>query len=192
MKEFRFVILGAGNIAGKFCEAVSLIEGAAVVAVASKSLTKAMNFAEKNGVVKAYGDYEEMLQMEKPDGAYIAVTPNDHHRLSMLCLKYGVPVLCEKAMFRNSREAREVFSLREKEFLSWRPSGAASFRPCGKQKNGWLQGESARQSLPIAPSVFGQTRIRKNVIIHRSLGAALPRILRFMPMRSRRISSARN
>lgn len=56
MKEFRFVILGAGNIAGKFCEAVSLIEGAAVVAVASKSLTKAMNFAEKNGVVKAYGD----------------------------------------------------------------------------------------------------------------------------------------
>ena len=25
MKEFRFVILGAGNIAGKFCEAVSLI-----------------------------------------------------------------------------------------------------------------------------------------------------------------------
>ena len=76
MKEFRFVILGAGNIAGKFCEAVSLIEGAAVVAVASKSLTKAMNFAEKNGVVKAYGDYEEMLQMEKPDGAYIAVTPS--------------------------------------------------------------------------------------------------------------------
>ena len=52
-----------------------------MVAVASKSLTKAMNFAEKNGVVKAYGDYEEMLQMEKPDGAYIAVTPNDHHRL---------------------------------------------------------------------------------------------------------------
>ena len=62
MKEFRFVILGAGNIAGKFCEAVSLIEGAAVVAVASKSLTKAMNFAEKNGVVKAYGDYEECFR----------------------------------------------------------------------------------------------------------------------------------
>ena len=50
MKEFRFVILGAGNIAGKFCEAVSLIEGAAVVAVASKSLTKAMNFAERKTV----------------------------------------------------------------------------------------------------------------------------------------------
>ena len=55
MKEFRFVILGAGNIAGKFCEAVSLIEGAAVVAVASKSLTKAMNFAEKNGILTAEG-----------------------------------------------------------------------------------------------------------------------------------------
>lgn len=171
MKEFRFVILGAGNIAGKFCEAVSLIEGAAVVAVASKSLTKAMNFAEKNGVVKAYGDYEEMLQMEKPDGAYIAVTPNDHHRLSMLCLKYGVPVLCEKAMFRNSREAREVFSLSERKGIFVMEALWSRFLPAvRKQKNGWLQGESARQSLPIAPSVFGQIRIRKNVIIHRSLG----------------------
>ena len=56
MKEFRFVILGAGNIAGKFCEAVSLIEGAAVVAVASKSLTKAMNFAEiqEQGFIALY------------------------------------------------------------------------------------------------------------------------------------------
>ena len=53
MKEFRFVILGAGNIAGKFCEAVSLTEHAAVAAVASKSLERAAAFAEKNGVLKA-------------------------------------------------------------------------------------------------------------------------------------------
>ena len=138
MKEFRFVILGAGNIAGKFCEAVSLIEGAAVVAVASKSLTKAMNFAEKNGVVKAYGDYEEMLQMEKPDGAYIAVTPNDHHRLSMLCLKYGVPVLCEKAMFRNSREAREVFSLSERKGIFVMEALWSRFLPAVREAEEWL------------------------------------------------------
>ena len=114
MKEFRFVILGAGNIAGKFCEAVSLIEHASVVAVASKSLKKATDFSERNGVLKAYGDYEEMLRMEKPDGAYIAVTPNDHYRLSMLCLEYDVPVLCEKVRFQNSLEASEVFSLSER------------------------------------------------------------------------------
>ena len=138
MKEFRFVILGAGNIAGKFCEAVSLIEDAAVVAVASKSLTKAMNFAEKNGVVKADGDYEEMLQMEKPDGAYIAVTPNDHHRLSMLCLKYGVPVLCEKAMFRNSREAREVFSLSERKGIFVMEALWSRFLPAVREAEEWL------------------------------------------------------
>ncbi|MFQ9394022.1 MAG: hypothetical protein ACLR2E_07860 [Lachnospiraceae bacterium] len=47
MKEFRFVILGAGNIAGKFCEAVSLIEGAAVVAVASKKPHKSNEFCRE-------------------------------------------------------------------------------------------------------------------------------------------------
>ena len=36
MNEFRFVILGAGNIAGRFCEAVSLTEHAVVAAVGSR------------------------------------------------------------------------------------------------------------------------------------------------------------
>lgn len=138
MKEFRFVILGAGNIAGKFCEAVSLTEHAAVAAVASKSLERAAAFAEKNGVLKAYGDYEEMLRMEKPDGAYIAVTPNDHYRLSMLCLKYGVPVLCEKAMFQNSREAKEVFTASKEKGIFVMEALWSRFLPAVCKVGEWL------------------------------------------------------
>ena len=138
MKEFRFVILGAGNIAGKFCEAVSLTEHAAVAAVASKSLERAAAFAEKNGVLKAYGDYEEMLRMEKPDGAYIAVTPNDHYRLSMLCLKYGVPVLCEKAMFQNSREAKEVFAVSKEKGIFVMEALWSRFLPAVCKVGEWL------------------------------------------------------
>ena len=39
--EFRFVILGAANIASKFCKAVKLVPDCEVAAVASKSLEKA-------------------------------------------------------------------------------------------------------------------------------------------------------
>lgn len=56
-----------------------------------------------------------MLQTEKPDAVYIAVRTNAHAELTRLCIAYGVPVLCEKAMFTSSAEAREVLGLaREK------------------------------------------------------------------------------
>lgn len=109
MGEFRFAVMGAGNIAGKFCDAVERIEGCRVAAVASKSLGRAQEFAAGNGVAAAYGSYEEMLEKERPDGVYIAVTADAHYALTMLCLEHGVPVLCEKAMFLNSREARAAF-----------------------------------------------------------------------------------
>ena len=65
--EFRFVILGAANIASKFCKAVKLVPDCEVAAVASKSLEKAQRFAEAQDILGAYGDYEEMLEKEKPD-----------------------------------------------------------------------------------------------------------------------------
>ena len=102
MKKFRFAILGAGHIARQFCDAVSRIDGCEVCAVASKSLARAENFAKENGVESYYDDYEMLLEKERPDCAYIAVTTNDHYRLSVLCVNHSVPVLCEKAMFQNS------------------------------------------------------------------------------------------
>lgn len=110
---FRWVILGAGNIANKFADAVRRIDGAEVIAVGSRSAERAAEFARKNGIPHA-GSYEEVLAM-RPDAAYIAATTEAHADLTRLCIEHGVPVLCEKAMFTNSAEAEEVFALaREK------------------------------------------------------------------------------
>jgi predicted dehydrogenase len=109
MDQFRFAILGAGHIAVKFRDAVRRVPGCEVCAVASKSAERAERFAKANGVSRSYGSYEELLDAEEPDAAYIAVTPNDHFRLTMLCVERGIPVLCEKAMFLNSFEARKAF-----------------------------------------------------------------------------------
>ena len=80
-----------------------------------------------------------MLQMEKPDGAYIAVTPNDHHRLSMLCpLKIMAFRALRKAMFRNSREAREVFSLSERKGIFVMEALWSRFLPAVREAEEWL------------------------------------------------------
>ena len=92
MQPFRFAILGAAKIGANFCDAARRAEGVTVAAVASKSMERARAFAEANGVEHYYADYAEMLDREKPDCAYVDVTPHDHFRLSMLCLEKGVPV----------------------------------------------------------------------------------------------------
>lgn len=114
MGEFRFAIMGAGNIANRFCDAVKMVPGAVVTAVASKSAERAEQFAVKNDICRAYGDYGQMLKEEKPDCVYIAVLPSDHFRLCMLCMEHDTAVLCEKAMFTGSQEAKLLFAEAER------------------------------------------------------------------------------
>ena len=96
---FRFGIMGAGGIAAKFCDAVRRLEDAKVAVVASKSVERAERFARENGIARFYGNYEEMLEREKPDAVYVATTNNFHFENVMQCIGHGVPALCEKSMF---------------------------------------------------------------------------------------------
>ena len=172
MSTFRFAIMGAGNIAHQFCDAVTLVEDCEVSAIASKDLGRAQKFAEECSVAHAYDNYEQMLIEEKPDCVYIAVTPNDHFRLTMLCLEHHVPVLCEKAMFTNSAEAKAVFEKAEKDqtFVMeamWQKEKSADWKPYREE------------------SVFSRGRERTIGITALCCAVELRRISRFMPMKSR-------
>lgn len=113
--DFRWAIMGAGNIAGKFVDAVKRTGEGRVVAIASRDRARAENFARNHGIPKAFDGYEAMLREVNPDAVYIAARTNSHAELSHLCVQYGIPVLCEKAMFTNSAEAGRVLGLaREK------------------------------------------------------------------------------
>ena len=137
MENFRFAVMGAGNIAKKFCEAARLA-GYEVAAAASKSEEKARRWAAANGVKGAYGSYEEMLIKERPDCVYIATTPDSHHALAMLCLEHGIPVLVEKAAFLNSTQAQEVFSRSEKEGIFVMEALWSRFLPAVKKAREWI------------------------------------------------------
>lgn len=137
-KIFRWAIMGAGGIAEKFCDAVNRLENAEVAAVASKTMERAKGFVEKNHIECAFDNYEQMLKEVKPDGVYIATTPNSHYELTMLCLDYKTPVLCEKAMFLSSQQACSVFD-RSKELGVFVMEGMWSrFLPHNQMAKKWL------------------------------------------------------
>ena len=113
-------ILGAGSIARSMCRTVLGMKGngrpVELYAVASRSLEKAQAFAQEQGVLKAYGSYEEMLSDPDVHLVYIATPHSLHAEQMKLCIQYGKPVLCEKAFTPNLHQAEEVLSLaREKE-----------------------------------------------------------------------------
>lgn len=78
MEKLKMALLGAGNIAGTMAQTVSELKEAEVVAVASRNLEKAEAFAERFGIARAYGSYEEMLADPEVQLVYIA-TPHSHH-----------------------------------------------------------------------------------------------------------------
>lgn len=138
MSNFRFGIMGAGKIANSFYDAVSLIDNCEVCAISSKSYDRAKSFATKHGINKYYDSYIEMLEAEKPDCVYIAVTPDDHYRLAMMCVERNIPVLCEKAMFQNSDEARTVFEAAAKNQVFVMEAMWSRFLPAVNKAKSWI------------------------------------------------------
>ena len=138
MSIFRFGIMGAGGIANKFCDAVSLLDNCEVCAISSKSYDRAKNFATKHGINNYYDNYKEMLEAEKPDCVYIAVTTDDHYRLSMMCVERGIPVLCEKAMFQNSDEAKKIFEVAARNHVFVMEAMWSRFLPAVNKAKLWI------------------------------------------------------
>jgi predicted dehydrogenase len=113
----NLAILGAGNIGNKMATTVKQMEGVTLYAVASRSLAKAKEFAQKHSIPKAYGSYEEMLKDRDADLVYVC-TPHSHHYEHMkLALEHNKHVLCEKAFTVNARQAKEILDLGKRKGL---------------------------------------------------------------------------
>lgn len=106
---FKWGIIGASNIAVKFCNAISLMEGCEVAAIGSNSLERATKYAGQNSIPAAFGSYEQMLREIKPDAVYIATATGNHYDACKLCLQYSIPFLCEKTMCIDSLQTKDVF-----------------------------------------------------------------------------------
>ena len=78
MRSFNWGILGAGGIAQAFVDDLSKAEGHKVVAVGSRSISKAQKFASTITEAKAYGTYDELVADKNVDAIYVA-TPHPMH-----------------------------------------------------------------------------------------------------------------
>jgi predicted dehydrogenase len=111
MNRVRWGILTCGKIARKFAEDLELVEGAELVAVASRDAERAKSFAQEFSVPKYFDTYEGLAACPEIDVIYVASPHSHHYEHTLLCLNHGKAVLCEKAFAINSRQAREMVEL---------------------------------------------------------------------------------
>lgn len=81
-----------------------------LTAVYSRTQETADAFARKHAIPHTFTDLEEMASSPLIDAVYIASPNFLHARQSILCMRHGKHVLCEKPLASNAREVREMIA----------------------------------------------------------------------------------
>ncbi|XP_053218104.1 trans-1,2-dihydrobenzene-1,2-diol dehydrogenase-like [Podarcis raffonei] len=118
MTATRWGICSAGKISHDFLVALKTLppEDHKVVAIASRELSRAQEYAKNHSIPKAYGSYAELAQDPDVDVVYVGVVHPHHLPATLLFIQAGKNVLCEKPLGMNAAEVKKmVQAAREKE-----------------------------------------------------------------------------
>jgi predicted dehydrogenase len=107
----RWGVIATGGIADVVTSDLLRVPGAEVVAVSSRALPKAREFAAKHGIARAYGSYDDLLADPDVDVVYVATPHAQHHEVARAALLAGKHVLCEKAFTLTLEDAQDLVDL---------------------------------------------------------------------------------
>jgi predicted dehydrogenase len=114
MKIYNWGIIGPGKIATKFASDLAHLSNAKLHAVASRSKSRADDFAEKFQISHVFESYESMVKdCPDLDIVYVATPHVGHFEATKLCLEHKIAVLCEKPLGMNAREVSDLMVLAE-------------------------------------------------------------------------------
>jgi len=114
-EKIKWGIISTGHISGRFAEALEILPDAELVAVASRTQESADEFAQRYNIPKAYATYQQLADDPEVDAVYIGTPHTFHLENSVMCMRKGKSVLCEKALTINAEEAREMVRVAREE-----------------------------------------------------------------------------
>ena len=82
-----------------------------VVAVASRDLNRAQQFAQENNIPHSFGSYEAMLADDNVDAVYIPLPNSMHKEWAIKTAQAGKHVMCEKPLAMTTTETSELVIL---------------------------------------------------------------------------------
>ena len=116
-RPVRWGVLSTALINTKLLGGAALSQDVDVVAIGSRDLQRAMVSADRWGIPKAHGSYEDLLSDRDVEAVYIPVPNGLHHTWTVRALEAGKHVLCEKPYSRRVDEVAHAFDLAERKGL---------------------------------------------------------------------------
>jgi D-xylose 1-dehydrogenase (NADP+, D-xylono-1,5-lactone-forming) len=102
-------LLSTARINLLILEAVAKSDLAEVVAVASRSLSRAEAYARAHGLEHAHGSYEALLADNAVEAVYVSLPNSLHVEWTLRALDAGKHVLCEKPLARDHEAVERIF-----------------------------------------------------------------------------------
>lgn len=112
--KVRFGVVGTNFITDWVIAGAKQDERFELAAVCSRSRETADAFAAKHQIPHTFTSLEKMAESPLIDAVYIASPNFLHASQSVLCMRHGKHVLCEKPFASNAREVREMIAASEK------------------------------------------------------------------------------
>ncbi|MCD6174257.1 MAG: Gfo/Idh/MocA family oxidoreductase [Planctomycetes bacterium] len=138
-KTINWGILGCGGIAGKFADDLAHSQWGELAAVGSRSKRKANAFAKKHNAPVACGSYEELVTDADVDAVYVATPHPMHMEHSILAMRAGKAVLCEKPVAMNAKQLRRMIKTAQKNDVFFMEGMWSRFLPATVQLRKWLR-----------------------------------------------------
>lgn len=104
----NFATIGSNFIVHRFLEAAALVDDFEYAAVYSRTEAKGRELANQYGITTVYTSLESLAKDKKVDAVYIASPNHLHAKHSILMMKHGKHVICEKPISSHSRELAEM------------------------------------------------------------------------------------
>jgi len=114
MEKTRFGIIGTNTISDKIVVAGRQDERFLCNAIYSRKLETAKAFAEKHDIPNIFTSIDEMAESKTIDAVYIASPNSFHYPQSILFIKNGKHIFCEKPMASNEQEVKEMLDAAHK------------------------------------------------------------------------------
>ena len=108
-------ILSTADVNRKFLAGAREAQNAEVVAVASRDLAVARDYAGRHGIERAHGDYNALLADPGVEAIYIPLPNSMHVEWTVRALEAGKHVLCEKPLSRHPAEVERAFEVAARE-----------------------------------------------------------------------------
>lgn len=149
----RWGIVGPGNIAAKFAEALATLPGERLHAVSGRRAETAAAFGRRWGA-QVHDSLAALLADPAVDAVYIATPHSEHAAAARACIEAGKPVLCEKPLAANAAQARELIALARERGVFLMEALWTRYLPALRQAEAWLQQGRIGRLLAIQSS-FG-------------------------------------